>query len=279
MPNSGALGTPTPPPAAMSPLSGTTASLLGSPNWQDQVSGYIAGQSGSAVAQSDLTGALGSAALGMTAPTLATGQAEAANTEGYSLANSLLGYEGVGLESQQTAQQAQTAAQQQGTEEAQYGVSATQYPEQQAEAALANQNTVIANRDAAGVGGVTDTTSSKRTAATQASEYGWQQADIYRNQQLAQLGQQSEEQGYEGTEEGFANQKQQLALAGQAQGLSAQQAQSQYGFGLQQLGVNAEPEQYLASIANAEGGSAQQLAAVGSQASLIGGLGANFLGG
>lgn len=281
MANTGALGSPDQKAAsaALSPLSGTTASLLGSPNWQDTVSGYIAGQSGSAVAQSNLSGALGSAQLGMVAPSLALGTAEAQNTEGYSLANALLGYQGTGLQSQGLAEQAGVSAQQQGVEEAEFGVQSTQYPEQQAEAALANQNAVIGNRDAAAIGGTTETTSAKRTAATQASEYGWQSADIYRNQQLANLGQQSEEQGYAGTEESYANQRQQLALAAQGQGLSAQQAQAQFGFGLQQLGVNSSPEQYLATIANAEGGSAQQLAAVGSQASLIGGLGPNFLGG
>jgi hypothetical protein len=41
--------------------------------------------------------------------------------------------------------------------------------------------------------------------------------------------------------------------------------------------VSAEPEQYLAAVANAQGSGAQQLAALGSQAGLIGGLGPNFL--
>ena len=273
----GALGQPpAAPPAALSPLSSTTASLLGSPNWQDTVSGYIAGQSGSQIAQSNLTGSLGSASLGMVAPQLGVSQAEAGVGEQGQLANALLGYESTGLQSQGLAQQAQTAAQQQGIERSEYGVSATQYPEQQAEAALANQNAVIGNRDAAAIGGTQNTTGNQRNVATQAQQYGWQQADIYRNQQLAALGQQSEEAGYTGQEDQFANQRAQLALAAQGQGISAQQGISQFGFGLQQLGVQASPEQYLAQIANAEGGSAQSLAGIGSQAGIIGGLGPNY---
>lgn len=286
MANSGALGGPDAKPAtttqtpsssaALSPFSGATSNLLASPNWQNTVAGYLSGQAAPTIAQQGLTGAVASGQLGMTAPQLGVSEAELGNTQGYSLANALLGEQGIGLQSQGLASQAKTAAQQQGTEEAQYGVSQTQYPEQQAEAALQNQNAVIANRDAAAIGGVTDTTATKRTAATQQSQYGWQQADIFRNQQLAKLQQQSEEQGYQGTEEQFANQRAQLGLSAQGEGLSAQQAQDQLKFGLQQLGVNAEPEQYLSSVANASSSEAQQLSAVLSQAGLIGGLGPNF---
>jgi hypothetical protein len=290
MANTGALGSPdqkaaqqTPQPAssaaALSPFSGTTASLLASPNWQNEISGYLAGQAAPTAAQGALSGSVASGELGLVGPQEGVSAGELQNSTGYDLANALLGQEGLGLQSQGLASQASTAAKQQGVEEAQYGVQSTQYPEQQAEAALANQNAVISNRDSAAIGGTTDTTSAKRTASTQAAQYGWQQADIYRNQQLAQLGQQSEEQGYGGQEEQFANQRQQLALAAQGEGLTAQQAQSQLGFGLQQLGVNASPEQYLSTIANAQGSEASTLAGVGSQAALIGGLGANFLGG
>ena len=282
MANTGALGSQSAQPAktatssaaALSPFSQTTANLLA----QGNISGDLAAQAGPTVAQGALSGALGSAQLGMVGPQLGVSEAELGNTQGYDLANALLGYEGTGLQSQGLAQQAGTAAQQQGVEEAEYGVSNTQYPEQQAEAALQNQNAVIGQRDSSAIGGTLNTTANKRAVATQASEYGWQQADIYRNQQLAQLGQQSEEQGYTGSQEQIANQRQQLELAAQGQGLSAQQAQSQYGFGLQQLGVAASPEQYLSSISNAEGNEAQTLAGVGSQAALIGGLGPHYPG-
>jgi hypothetical protein len=289
MANTGALGSPdqkaaqqTPQPssaAALSPFSATTSSLLSSPNWQNEISGYLAGQAAPTAAQGALTGAVASGSLGLVGPQEGVSAAELQNNTGYDLANALLGQQGIGLESQGLASQASTAAKQQGLEEAGYGVQSTEYPEQQAEAALANQNQVIANRDASAIGGVVDTTSTKRTAATQQQQYQWQSADIYRNQQLAALGQQSEEAGYGGQEEQFANQRQQLELAAQGEGLTAQQAQDQLGFGLQQLGVNASPEQYLSQIANAQGSEASTLAGVGSQAALIGGLGPNFLGG
>lgn len=284
MANTGAAGSPDQKAAAssataLSPLSGATSNLLSSPNWQNQVSGYLAGQAAPAVAQQGLAGALGSAQLGMVGPQLGVSEGELGNAQSYDLANALLGYEGTGLQSQGLAQQASTAAAQQGTEEAEYGLQQGEFPEQSAEAALQNQNAVIGNRDSAAVGGTLNTQGYGRTQATQASEYGWQQADIFRNQQLSALGQQSEEQGYEGQESSIANQRQQLGLAAQGQGLSAQQATAQYGFGLQQLGINASPEQYLSTISNAQGGEAQQLAALGSQASLIGGLGPNFIGG
>ncbi len=112
--------------------------------------------------------------------------------------------------------------------------------------------------------------------ATQAQEYGWQQADIYRAQQLAALGQQSEEVGYGGQQELSANQMQQLELAAKGQNLTGEQAMSQLGFGLQSIGYGASPEQYLSTIAQAQGSGAQTLAGLGSQAALIGGLGPNF---
>jgi hypothetical protein len=292
MPNTGALGsqdqrayqtaqqagpmTAAPQPGGISPVSNVTAGLLASPDWQSQISGYLAGQAGPGLAQSGLAATLGSAQLGMVGPQLGVSEAELGSNEGYTLANALLGYEGIGLQSQGLASQASTAAQQQGIEQAQYGIQQGQYPEEMQKAALANENAVKGMQDQGAIGGTLNTQGYKRAQATQGAEYGWQQADIFRSQQLAQLGQQAEQVGYGGQQEQFANQRQQLELAAQGQGLSAQQAQAQYGFGLQQLGVSASPEQYLSAIANAQGGEAQQLAAIGSQASLIGGLGPNF---
>lgn len=283
MANTGGLGTPgatqsTAPAAAASPFSKATSNLLASPSWTDQVSGYLAGQAAPAVATGELGTALGSASLGMTAPQEGVQTAEANANSGYDLANALLGVQSTGLSKQALGAQAATAGAQQGIEESEYGVQSTQFPEQQAEAALANKNAVIGNRDAAAIGGVTETTSAKRTAATQASEYGWQQADIFRNQQLAQLGQQSEEVGYKGQTEQTANQMQQLELAAKGQNISGEQAMSQLGFGLQQIGYSGTPEQYLQSISAAEGSGASALAGLGSQAALVGGLGPNFTG-
>ena len=203
------------------------------------------------------------------------------NQTGYSLANALLGIEGTGLQSQGLAQQASTAAQQQGIEQAQYGVQSGQYPEQMQQAALANANAVIGEESSSAIGGTLNTTAHQRRQATQGAEYGWQQADIFRNQQLAQLGQQSEQAGFAGQESQIANQRQQLGLAAQGQGLSAQQAQDQLGFGLQQAGISATGDVlgYLGQAGAAQGGMAQTYAAGLSQAAMYGGLGPHFMSG
>jgi hypothetical protein len=285
MPQVGAQGAgaqqPPVPPGQPQAAPGTQAAagLLGSSSYQNQIAGYLSGQYGGAEAQAGLTGALGSAQLGLTGPALGVSSAELENTSGYDFANALLGYQDTGLQSQALAQQGATAAEQQGISTAEYGVSSTQFPEQQAEAALANKNAVQSNSDQGAISGTLNTQGQKRTEQTQASNYGWQQADIFRNQQLAALGQQSSDVGFQGTESQIANARSQLGVAAQGQGLSAQQASDQLGFGLQSLGVSAEPEQYLAAIANAQGSGAQQLSALGSQAALIGGLGPNFIGG
>ena len=130
------------------------------------------------------------ASLGMVPSQLGVGVAEAGANSGFDLAQALFSAnKWIGLQEQGPRRPAKDRRAATGHRAVRgYGVQATQYPEQQAEAALANQNAVIANRDSAAIGGVTDTTSTKRTASTQAQQYGWQQADIYRAQQLAALG-------------------------------------------------------------------------------------------
>ena len=279
--------TPTPPVApqgttaapAASPTTAAASGLLASPNWQNQIAGYLTGEYAPAIAQSGLGAALGSAQMGLTGPQLGVASAELENTTGYDLANALLGYEGTGLQSKALASQGATAAAQQGISTAEYGVSSTQFPEQEAQAKQAFETAQQGQQDQGAASGTLNTGGQRTAEENLRSNYGWQQADIYRQQQLAALGQQSSQVGFGGTEEQIANAQQQLKLAAQGQGLSAQQASDQLRFGLQSLGVSAEPEQYLSAIANAQGGGAQQLAALGTQASLIGGLGANFLGG
>jgi hypothetical protein len=277
MPNTGALGSPQQP--APSPLTGTTAGLLTGGN---PLLGYIAGGAGPSVAGPNLSAALGQQQLGMSGVNAGVGAAELQSGLGFDLSNALLGYQGIGLQSQGLAAQAGTSAQQQGLEEAQYGVQSGQYPEEAQKAALSNALAVSGQQDTGAITGTINTQGYKRQQAAQGAEYGWQQADIFRQQQLADLGQQSEEAGYAGQQEQIANQRQQLELAAQGQGISTQQLIAQFGFGLNQLGVQSTPEQYLSTIAGAQGQSAQALSAAGSQAALIGGLGANatsYLGG
>jgi len=218
------------------------------------------------------------AGMGQTTAQLGVTDAQLQNQTGYSLANSLLGIEGTGLQSQGLAQQASTAATQQGLEEAQYGIQQGQFPEEAAKAALENQNAVIGARDAAAVGGTLNTTGYQRQQATQGAEYGWQQADIFRNQQLAQLSQQSQQAGYGGQQANIANQRQQLALAAQGQGLSAQQAEDQLSFGMQQAGISATGDiyGYANQAAQAEAGAAQTYAGGLAAAGMYGGLGPAF---
>jgi hypothetical protein len=291
MPNTGALGSPdqrayqsslTPNAAGganaagASPLTQTTAGLLTSPNWQNQVAGYLAGQYGPQFAQSGLTSALTSQQLAMLGPQLGVQEAELTANTGFGLASDVLAMQGIGLQSQGLASQIGTAAAQQGIEQAQYGVQQGQYPEQLQRAALENANAVQQMQSQGAIGGTINTEGYKKAQATQAAEYGWQQADIFRAQQLAQLAQQSEQVGYGGQQAQYANQQQQLALAARQQGLNVQQAGAQLGFGLQQLGYQAQPEQFLSQLMAAQGGEAQNLAAFGSQASLVGGLGPAF---
>jgi hypothetical protein len=289
MANTGALGSPdqraaqTAPASggtatALSPYAGATAANIANPNWQNQIAGYLQGQAGQGIAGAGLQGALASQQLGMVGPQTQLSTAEAQNQGGYSLANALLGYQGTQLQSQGLAQQASTAAGQQGIEESQFGVQQTQYPEQLQQAALANANATRGITDQGAISGTLNTTGQARQQATQAASYGWQQADIFRNQQLSQLGQQSEQLGFAGQESGIANQQQQLALAAKGQGLSAQQAQDQLAFGLQQLGISAQGDVlgFMQQGAQAQGSEAQQYAAALSQAGMIGGLGPNF---
>lgn len=280
-PNTGAVGAPAAAPAVAAPAAGPAASpttaaasgLLTSPNWQNQVAGLLAGGAGPTEAQAGLGAALGTAGLAMTPAQEGVSAAELGNNAGYGLASALLGYEGIGLQSQGLASQAATAGKQQGLEEAGFGVQQTAFPEQQAEATLANERAQRGLADQGAISGTLNTEGHGRDVAAQSAQYGWNMADIYRNQRLSELGQQSEEVGFKGQEESIANARAQLGLSAQGQGLSAQQVTDQLKFGLGQLGVSSSPEQYLASIANAQSGEAQALAGVGSAGALIGGLG------
>jgi hypothetical protein len=284
MPNTGALGsqdqrafqTTQQQVSGASPLTQTTSGLLTSPNWQNQVAGYLGGQYGQQAAQYGLSGALASQQMAMSPAQLGVQEQELISNAGYGFAGDILAMQGLGLQGQSLASQMGTAAAQQGIEQAQYGVQQGQYPEQLQRAALENANAVQQMQSQGAIGGTLGTQGYAQAQHTQAAEYGWQQADIFRNQQLAQLAQQSEQVGYGGQQAQYANQQQQLALAARQQGLNVQQAGAQLGFGLQQLGYQAQPEQFLSQLMAAQGGEAQNLAAFGSQASLVGGLGPAF---
>ena len=291
MANTGALGSPDqqadqnslaqPTSGGLSPLASLGASLVSSPNSTNEIAGYLLGQYAPQLSAYGTQAAVASGQAGEVGPMTQLAAGELGSNEQFTLANALLGMQGIGLQSQGLSSQMGTAAAQQGIEQSQFGVQQTQFPEQLQQAALQNANALRGLSDQGAISGTLGTQGYGRSVATQGAEYGWQQADIFRNQQLSQLAQQSEQVGYGGQQEQLANQMSQLGVAAQGQGLSATQAQAQLGFGLQQLGYQGQDSlmQYLNQVATAEGGQAQQLAGIGSQAALIGGLGSTFLSG
>ena len=261
--------------AAPGGLPGIASSALASSNPQYETYGALLSQALPQISAYQ-TQAAGAELQGAVAGQLTGVQEQEAQSQGtYSAANALLSQQGLGLQGQALGSQAQTAAAQQGIEQSQYGINQTQYPEQLQEAALQNANAVRGAQDAAAVGGTLNTTGYQRQQGTQAAQYAWQQADIYRQQQLSQLAQQGQQVGYGGQQEQIANQMQQLAIQGKQQGLTAQQAQDQMNFGLQQLGYQGQDAalQYAQQVATAQGGAAATVAGVGAQAGLIGGMG------
>jgi len=267
-------------PAAPAPVPGNVGSieaqLQADPTVASQIAQYLMGGSGIGMAQGGLTFSTAEQSLGTAVPGMAVQGQNAISTSGYQLASDLLGYQGTQLQGQGLAEQAGTAAAQQGIETGQYGLQAQQFPEQQAEAALAYKNKQQNLQGGLAASGTLNTQGSKEQQGTAAQEYAWQQADIYRNQQLAQLSQQSEQVGYGGQQEQIANAQAQLALSAQQQGLDVQQVVPQLGFALQQLGISAQPQQLLATAMNAQGGQAQAAQAVLSQAGVATGLGATL---
>ena len=274
-PAAGPTGTQAPSYGA-APATQSAANLQGSPTWQKQVSGLLLGQSAGQLGQYALEGAVGEQALGLSPYTLAVQEQNLTAQQGYSFADSLLGYQGLGLSSEGLASQTQTSAGQQALEQAAYGVTSQKYGQESQQAALqyATQKRQLQSHGAAT--GTTNTAGQATQMGVQAQEYAWQQATIYRQQQLAQLNQQSEELGYGTKQKQFTLGQQQLQLTAQKQGIGVQQAQEQLAFGLQQLGVKATPASLLQQIATAEEGGATTIRGLVSQASLIGGLGPQF---
>ncbi len=165
------------------------------------------------------------------------------------LSNQQLGVQQTGLQQQG----AQNVAQQ-GFEQQQYGIQQGQYPEQYAEAALAYQNNLMNTQGSQAIGGTQNTVGGKQQLSTLGQQYGFQQQDIARSQALSQLGQQSEQSGYQYSEEQLQNAQKNLALSAQANGLSQQQMLTMLQYGNQQAGIGAEQQ-----AAGLEGQQAQDL--------------------
>ena len=259
------------PPGALPGRPGAAPSV--SQTWQKAVGELLYGSYAGQIGTYGLQGALGEQQLALSPQTLAVQEQNMVSGTGFNFANALLGYQGLGLQSQGLATQAATAAGQQGLEQAGFAITQQRFGQEQATAALQYKNKQLGLESQGAGTGTLNTTGSRTAQATASQEYAWQQATIYRQQQLSQLAQQSEQLGYQTKASGLAQGQQQLALNAQQQGLGVQQYASQLGFGLQQLGVKATPAALLSAISSAETGQATQLKALISQSSLIGGRG------
>jgi hypothetical protein len=144
-----------------------------------------------------------------------------------------LGLQGQGLQSEAGLLGTTT-----GLEQQEYGLQQQQYPEQLAEAALnygANQQALTGNLAAAGA---TNTVGARTQENLLSKDYGYQQADINRAQQLSQLQQQGTTAQQQYSAADLARQQQNLALVAQSNGLSQQEVAQQLGYGLAQSGLD-----------------------------------------
>lgn len=270
---------------------GNLSGDLASPNFLNQVAGYLGGEAAPGIAQQGLTEATALAQGDVTGAQVGLGAANLANQTGYSFADALLNEQGIGLQSQGLAQQAGTAAEQQAIEQQQYGGQQAQLGLQEKGTALQQANLAYqlpinteAQVGGAAASGALNTQGDKQKQASVQQQYQYNQGELgltaqnqYIQGQLNQLGQRSEQAGYQGQEANLANQQQQLSLAAQQQGISAQQAQSQLAYGLGQLGIQADPTSVMAQAAGAQSGQASGYGAILAQAGATTGLGPGFL--
>lgn len=274
--NSGAVGNTGAAGAVPSPVTGAIAQGLASPTWRAQIGAYLYGGYAGELGTYGLQGAVANQALGTTAAGLAATAAFLQNQAGFTFARAMLGEQTLGIRSGTLARQAGTAAGQQAIEQQQYGTTIGRYLVQAETATLSEANRQLGLQSEAAGRGTLGTEGSKIAQSTAAEQYRWQMATIYRAQQLAALGQQSEQLGYKTRAAAFAAGQAQLGIAAKQAGVGVETAVSRLGWGLSQLGVKATPAQLLQGIATSQTGAATALRALLSSGALIGGLGPNF---
>ena len=251
-------------------------------NPQSQIGGMVAGQAAPGIAAAGLQEQQAMQQAGLAGAGMQLGAAQLESSTGYDIANALLNYEGIGLQSQGLAQQAGFAGQQQQLEQQQFATQQTAVPEQLAQAKQQFGTAMQGQEGAAAASGATSSVGNRTAQQNLTSNYGWQQADIYRNQALAQLGQQSEQVGYQGQQAQFGNQQRQLQLAAQGAGIPVQQAESNLTYGLGALGIQGatDIQGALFQASSAQGQQASDWNAVLSLVGATTGLGpAAFSGG
>lgn len=262
----------------------------GQPNPVQQYQQDIQNFSGSPNTLQNILGQLGSA----TAPQQSISELQTAlagnqfnlNTQQYQLSNTNLEQQAanqlaqlgisqqqLGLQGQGLQAQAGLLGTTTGLEQQEYGLQQQQYPEQLAEAALnynQNQLSLTGNEAAAGA---TNTVGARNAQNILGQEYGYQQADIGRAQQLSGLQQQgtAAQQSYSAAD--LARQQQNLALVAQANGLSQQEVSQQLGYGLAQSGLDFQQNlpQLLNSLTGIYEGDLQTAEGGVAAAGLLGG--------
>lgn len=204
----------------------------------NQLSGTVAPQT----AETGIQNTLGNDQLGLVGPELQDQTAYNNAMAGYNQAGLQNQAAGIGISGLGLQQQGAQNAAQQGYEQQGYALQQGQYPEQSAEAALAYQNTMMQTAGGQAIGGTQNTVGGKEQVATNAANYGYQQEDINRAQQLSALGQQSEESGYGYSQQQLQNAQSQLSLSAQANGLSEDQLMTMLNYGNTQAGVGAQQD-------------------------------------
>jgi len=229
----------------------------------------LQGEAAPTTAAGQLQYNLGQNELGLVNANVSQQQAYNNAMTGYDAQNLGLTEQGTAISGLGLQEQGAQNTQQQGLEQQEYGLQSGQYPEQQAEAALAYQNTMMQTAGGQAISGTANTVGGRQTVATNAANYGFQTEDIARSQALAGLGQQSEESGYQYSGEELQNAQANLALSAQANGLSEQQMLTMLNYGNTQAGESGAQD--IIQLLSQQGSTASgNLSSVGSALSPIG---------
>lgn len=245
----------------------------GSPNTLQSILGQLEGATAPTQALSELQTALAGnqynlagSQYGLTTTNL---EQQAANQEAQlGISGQQLGIQGQGLASEAGLLGTTTAL-----EQKEYGLQQQQYPEQLAEAALnfgANQQALTGNFAASGA---SDTVGARTQQNLLSQNYGYQQNDINRAQQLSQLQQQGTTAQQQYSAGDLARQQQNLALVAESNGLNQQEVAEQLGYGLSQAGLDYQQAmpQLLNSLSGIYSGQLGTAEGAAGQLGLLGG--------
>lgn len=172
--------------------------------------------------------------LGLIGPEEQLSNAYTSAMAGYQLgqlgiAKTKLGIQGTALGQEQQYQNLSNQLEQQ-----EYGIQSQVYPEEQAKAALTHRNQLLSLQGQGAESGVQGATGQKEQLTTLGQQYGFQQADIARAQQLAGLGQQGTLAGQQYSTEQLANARKNLTLLAKSNGLSQTEVVTRLNYALHQ---------------------------------------------